>query len=61
MDSLPNRAAELLSSTGSSAQCSGTTWRAGMSGVGGRFKREGIICIHIADSLPGTAESNTTL
>ena len=35
-------------------------WDAGVGGVGGRSKRERI-CIHIAESLRCTAETNTTL
>ena len=44
----------LLQSTGSSAQCSGMIWRAG---VAWREVREtGDLCIRIADSLRWTAE-----
>ena len=29
-----------------------------MDGMGGRSEREGNVCIHIADSLPGTTETS---
>ena len=54
---------DLLCSAGSSAWCSVVTWIGGM-GVGwsGKEVQEGgDICIHIADSLCCTAETNTTL
>ena len=45
-----------LYSTGNSARCSVETWR-----WDGRENREGgEMCIHIADSLHYTAETNTT-
>ena len=51
----------LLYSTGSSAQCSVTTYM-GDGGWGGREVQEGgDRCIHMADSLHCTAETNTTL
>ena len=43
---------KLLYSTGSSARCSVMAWRGG---------RGGDICIHIADSLHWTGETNTTM
>ena len=51
----------LLHSTGNSARCSVMTYKGGM-GVGGREVQEGgDICIHVADSFPCTAETNTAL
>ena len=32
-----------------------------VEGVGGKSNREGDVCVHIADSLCGTAETNTIL
>ena len=50
-----------MSSAGSSAWCSVVTSRDGM-GISGREGYEGgDICIHIADSLRCTAETNTAL
>ena len=52
----------LLYTTGSSAGCSVGTYMCGMGGGCGREVQEGgDICIHIADSLCYTAETNTTL
>ena len=49
----------LLYSTGSSAWCSVTTQ---MGGRGrGEVREGGDVCIHTADSLHCTAETNTTL
>ena len=53
----------LLCSAGSSARCSIMTYLGGWDGGGcGREVQEGgEICIHTADSLHCTAETNTTL
>ena len=51
---------ELLYSTGSSAQCSGTTERVGMGEWDGCSRGRGI-CILIVDSCWCIAEINTTL
>ena len=51
----------LLNGTGSPVWCSVMTWRSGV-GWGGREVLEGEgICVHTADSLPPTVETNTTL
>ena len=50
-----------LYSTGSSAWCSVLTWRGEVGQVGREVQGGGDICIHKADSLCCTAETNTTL
>ena len=54
---------KLLYNTGSSAQCPVMTYRGGMGRVEGEWESQkgGDIYIHIADSLHGTVETNTTL
>ena len=50
-----------LYSAGSSAWCSVLTWRGEVGQVGREVQGGGDICIHKADSLCCTAETNTTL